>query len=59
MKGKMQGVSNAVNEALFDVALILATGLFRARQTSAPRCRGTAVPLKQDLTVGRNRAFIQ
>lgn len=36
MKGKMQGVSNAVNEALFEVALILATGLFRARQRALP-----------------------
>ena len=36
MKGKMQGVSHAVNEALFEVALILATGLFRARQRTLP-----------------------
>jgi hypothetical protein len=36
MKGKMQGVSHAVNEALFEVALILATGLFRAQQRTLP-----------------------
>lgn len=32
MKGKMQRISHAVNEALFEVALILATGIFRAQQ---------------------------
>lgn len=32
MKCNAKHVSNAINEALFDVALILATGLFRARQ---------------------------
>lgn len=37
MKGKVQGISHAVNEALFEVALILATGLFRARQRALPK----------------------
>lgn len=32
MKGKGKGIAETVNEALFEVTLILATGLFRARQ---------------------------
>ena len=42
MKGRTQAISHAVNEALFDVALILATGLFRARarMLPIPECHG-------------------
>lgn len=33
-KETMKSICNGVNEALFEVALILATGLFRARKRS-------------------------
>ena len=48
MKGRTQGISHAVNEALFDVALILATGLFRAtgRMLPIPDCQES--PGKRD-----------
>jgi hypothetical protein len=36
MKGRTQAITHAVNEALFDVALILATGLFRATARTLP-----------------------
>ena len=48
MKGRTQGISHAVNEALFDVALILATGLFRAsaRMLPIPECQGPSETLE-------------
>lgn len=36
MKDRKQTVARAVNEALFDVALILATALFRTRARTLP-----------------------
>ena len=55
MKGRTQGISHAVNEALFDVALILATGLFRARAERS-RSRNARASPKQDLTLRQNRS---
>ncbi len=51
MRGRTQGIPNAVNEALFDVALILATGLFRARLRALPDSDRRRGPDLADLSI--------